>query len=203
MMLRPLLLLAVTLLAVGSIGAVRPKPCSRLCRHDVTSCVSSCRAGVDACRQTACADLSRSAARACRASCHRRCKKECRAPIVADCRADGDRTRCRPATATTTVTASSTTSVTASTTTLPGRVDWATYGFDQQRTAKNPSESTLAPANVAGLVRLWSVDVGAVVTASPVLASGLDVDGVMLAVLYVGTAQGDLYALDAATGAVV
>src|SRR5690349_1704447 len=157
MTLRPLLLLAVTLLAAGSIGAVRPKPCSRLCRHDVTSCVSSCRAGVETCRQTTCVGLSHGAARACRASCHRRCKKECRAPILTDCRADADRTRCRPATTTTTLTMSSTT-------TLPGRVDWATYGFDQQRTAKNPSESTLAPGNVAGLARLWSADVGAVVT---------------------------------------
>jgi outer membrane protein assembly factor BamB len=61
----------------------------------------------------------------------------------------------------------------------------------------------LAPGNVAGLARLWSADVGAVVTGSPVLASNLAVNGDLLDILYVGTALGDLYALDAATGEVV
>src|SRR5262249_20631086 len=137
------------------------------------------------------------AVRACRASCRQGCRRQCRAPILADCRADAERTRCRPPTTTTT------TITTSSTTTLPARVDWATYAFDQQRSAKNPSESTLAPGNVAGLVRVWSADVGAVVTASPVLASDLTVNGDLLDILYVGTALGDLYALDAATGEVV
>jgi outer membrane protein assembly factor BamB len=84
-----------------------------------------------------------------------------------------------------------------------GKADWATYGFDLQRTARNPSEDTIGPGNVAGLAEIWSADVGAVVAASPVLASDVSVDGSTLDLLYVGTEHGDLYALDAATGTTV
>ena len=86
---------------------------------------------------------------------------------------------------------------------MPGKVDWSTYGFDLQRTAYNPSEAALGPANVARLAQIWSTDVGAVVAASPVLASDVAVAGAARDLLYVGTAHGDLYALDTATGDVV
>jgi len=61
----------------------------------------------------------------------------------------------------------------------------------------------LGPANVASLTQSWSTDVGAVVAASPVLASDVTVADGTRDLLYVGTEHGDLYALDAATGDVV
>src|SRR5438876_1111746 len=61
----------------------------------------------------------------------------------------------------------------------------------------------LGADNVGRLGQIWSTDVGAVVAASPVLASDVSVDGTALDLLYVATAHGDLYALDAATGRVV
>ena len=53
----------------------------------------------------------------------------------------------------------------------------------------------LGTGNVAGLTQTWTADVGAVVVASPVLATDVDVNGAMVDVLYVGTEHGDLYAL--------
>ncbi len=62
---------------------------------------------------------------------------------------------------------------------------------------------TLGADNVGRLGQIWSTDVGAVVAASPVLASDVSVDGTTLDLLYIATEHGDLYALDAATGRVV
>ncbi len=61
----------------------------------------------------------------------------------------------------------------------------------------------LGADNVGRLGQIWSTDVGAVVAASPVLASDVSVDGTTLDLLYIATEHGDLYALDAATGRVV
>lgn len=120
-------------------------------------------------------------------------------PILGTCRADADATRCRPPTTTTTTT----TTFTSTSTTLPAKVDWPTYGFDVHRSAYNPRETALGPATVASLTQIWSTDVGAVVAASPVFASDVAVGDGTRDLLYVGTAHGDLYALDAATGDVV
>src|SRR3989441_7773713 len=104
-----------------------------------------------------------------------------------------------PSSTTTTTSASTTTT----STTLAAKTDWVTYGFDLQRTSRNPSEVTLGADNVGRLGQIWSTDVGAVVAASPVLASDVSVDGTTLDLLYIATEHGDLYALDAATGRVV
>jgi len=77
------------------------------------------------------------------------------------------------------------------------------YGFGLERTSRNPREFTLGADNVGRLGQIWSTDVGAVVAASPVLASDVSVDGTTLDLLYIATEHGDLYALDAATGRVV
>jgi outer membrane protein assembly factor BamB len=77
------------------------------------------------------------------------------------------------------------------------------YGFDLQRTSHNPSEVMLGADNAGHLGQIWSTDVGAVVAASPVLASDVSVNGTPLDLLYIGTEHGDLYALDASTGQVV
>jgi outer membrane protein assembly factor BamB len=174
------------------------KPCARLCASAIAACIGSCRRAVADCRQSACASLSGRPARACRRRCRRPCKRECRAPILAACRLDGDRTRCDPPPSTTSTTTTTTTS-----TTLADKTDWATYGFDLERTSHNPREVTLGADNVGRLGQIWSTDVGAVVAASPVLASDVSVDGTTLDLLYIATEQGDLYALDAAAGRVV
>ena len=197
-------LVRIVLLSLASIALVVAatqafpgrKPCARLCAPAIAECIGPCRRAVADCRQSACASLSGRPARACRRRCRRPCKRECRTSILGACRLDGDRTRCDqpPSTTSTTTTTS---------TTLADKTDWATYGFDLERTSHNPREVTLGADNVGRLGQIWSTDVGAVVAASPVLASDVSVDGTALDLLYIATAHGDLYALDAATGRVV
>jgi glucose dehydrogenase len=74
------------------------------------------------------------------------------------------------------------------------QTNWATFGFDHERTGYNPQESTLSVANVTGLTSKWSTDLGATITAQPVLANNL---------LYAATGLGKVYALDPVTGAIV
>ena len=66
------------------------------------------------------------------------------------------------------------------TTTLAAKTEWATFGFDLQRTSHNPSEVALGADTVGNLAQVWSADVGAVVSASPVLASDVSVNGTPL-----------------------
>src|SRR2546422_632139 len=174
------------------------KRCARLCASEISECIGSCRRAVADCRQSECASLSGRPARACRRRCRRPCKRECRTSILGACRLDGDHTRCWQPPSTTSTTTTTTTS-----TTLAAKTDWAMYGFGLERTSRNPREVTLSADNVGRLGQIWSTDVGAVVAASPVLASDVGVDGTTLDLLYIATAHGDLYALDAATGRVV
>ena len=81
--------------------------------------------------------------------------------------------------------------------------DWLTYGFNLQRTGENPFETVLTPATVAGLHQLWSFNLGAVTIMQPVLAEGVIVNGSPEDLVYIGAEHGDLYALDASTGALV
>jgi len=205
-------LVRIVLLSLASIALVVAatqafpgrKPCARLCASAIVECIGPCRRAVADCRQSACASLSGRPARACRRRCRRPCERECRTSILGICRLDGDRTRCRQPPSTTTTTATtSTTITTTTTTTLADPTDWATYGFDLERTSHNPREVTLGRDNVGRLGQIWATDVGGVVAASPVLASDVSVDGTALDLLYIATAHGDLYALDAATGRVV
>ncbi|GEM_PF-2096326 len=69
--------------------------------------------------------------------------------------------------------------------------DWPTYLHDPQRTAAS-DETTLSSSNAAQLVQRWSFKTGGVVAASPTVVSGT---------VYVGSWDGNEYALDAATGA--
>src|SRR5438046_9640101 len=145
------------------------KPCARPCGPASAECIGPCRRAVADCRQSACASLSGRPARACRRRCRRPCKRACRTPILGACRLDGDRTRCRQPPSTTTTTATTSTTITTATTaTLADKTDWATYGFDHERTSHNPHEATHGADNVGRLGQIWSTDVGAVVAASPV-----------------------------------
>jgi hypothetical protein len=70
-------------------------------------------------------------------------------------------------------------------------VSWLTYGFNDQRTGYNPSETTIGPGNAAGLHTLWRVDLGDVMIAQPVEAAAVRVGGVPTNVVYEGTEHGD------------
>ena len=73
------------------------------------------------------------------------------------------------------------------------RTDWPQFHFDAGHSGFNPYENVLSPANVGGLQLAWSYQTGGPV-GSPVVANG---------VLYAGSANGNLYALNAATGALL
>src|SRR2546425_2151150 len=153
------ILVLIVLLSLASITLVVAvtqafpgrKPCARLCASAVAECTGSCRRAVADCRQSACAALSGRPARACRRGCRRPCKRECRTSILGACRLDGDRTRCDQPPSTTSTTTTTTTS-----TTLTDKTDWATYGFDLERTSHNPREVTLGADNVGRLGQIWS-----------------------------------------------
>ena len=82
-------------------------------------------------------------------------------------------------------------------------IDWPTFGFNVQRTGENPFESTITPATVAGLHKLWSFELGAVMVMQPILAAAVMVDGSPKDLVYMGSEHGDLYAIDAASGTMV
>jgi outer membrane protein assembly factor BamB len=68
--------------------------------------------------------------------------------------------------------------------------DWSTYLHDPGRSAAS-SDTTLGPANAAGMGRLWSFSTGGVVAASATVVAGT---------VYVGSWDGYEYAIDAGTG---
>ncbi len=76
-------------------------------------------------------------------------------------------------------------------------VDWPTFGFSNLRQGSNPNETTIGAANVASLIPKWSFDTQGVVTAQPVLAQGVVVNGTPRDLLIVGDNDGHLFALDA------
>jgi len=83
-------------------------------------------------------------------------------------------------------------------------VDWSTFGYDLQRTGDNPNERTLTVSSVAhGLRTIWSTNLGAAITAQPVLATSVAIGSATHNVLYVGTEGDVFYAIDADTGSVL
>lgn len=75
---------------------------------------------------------------------------------------------------------------------------WVTWGNGAERQGNNRFETVVGTANVAGLHHLWSVDLGAFINASPVLAVGVPINGTPTDVVYVGTEHGDFYAVSTA-----
>ncbi len=65
------------------------------------------------------------------------------------------------------------------------------FGFDAQRTHANPYEQILNPLTVAGLTKQWAYQTGNIIDSSPAVAGG---------VVYVGSDDDDVYALDTASG---
>jgi outer membrane protein assembly factor BamB len=70
--------------------------------------------------------------------------------------------------------------------------DWRELGFSPARTAFNPYENVLNPSNVSGLSVQWSFPTGSNVNSSPAVVNG---------VVYVGSNDFNVYALNAGTGA--
>lgn len=82
--------------------------------------------------------------------------------------------------------------------------DWASFGFDLQRTGFNPYESTVGVNNVGSLEKVWIFDVGDTMVHEPVYAYGVSVKGRSTNLLYAGSAYGStMYAINAETGALV
>jgi outer membrane protein assembly factor BamB len=69
--------------------------------------------------------------------------------------------------------------------------DWPTYLHDVAHTSNNPAEATLSPANAANLTQKWTFTTGDLIEASATVANG---------VAYVGSWDGNEYALDATSG---
>jgi outer membrane protein assembly factor BamB len=72
------------------------------------------------------------------------------------------------------------------------RTNWVEHGFGAHGKRTNPYENVISTANVDSLDVAWSYTTGNLVESSPAVVNGL---------LYVGSYDGNLYALDAATGA--
>jgi outer membrane protein assembly factor BamB len=71
--------------------------------------------------------------------------------------------------------------------------DWPTYLSDPTRSAAG-SDTTLSTANAAQLTKLWAFPTGGAVAPSPTVVGG---------VVYVGSWDGNEYALDAASGSMI
>ncbi|HEY4113559.1 MAG TPA: PQQ-binding-like beta-propeller repeat protein [Rhizomicrobium sp.] len=71
--------------------------------------------------------------------------------------------------------------------------DWRQMGFSAKGDRFNKHETVLNAGNVAGLSVAWSAETGDVIRSSPASANGI---------VYAGSWDGKLYALDEATGAV-
>jgi len=69
--------------------------------------------------------------------------------------------------------------------------DWPQFHFDVAHTGVSPDEASLSPANVSGLTESWSASLGPGGESSPAVIGG---------VVYVGSDDGGLYAIDAVTG---
>src|SRR5262249_30188199 len=74
-------------------------------------------------------------------------------------------------------------------------VNWPKYHSDLCNTGYNPNEFILSPANVGNLVVKWNYQMAdGLANSSPALANG---------VVYGGSEDGNLYAVNAATGALL
>jgi outer membrane protein assembly factor BamB len=83
---------------------------------------------------------------------------------------------------------------------VPAYTDWSTYGDGLARTNYNVNETTLSASNVSRLQLTWAADLGAAITAQPIVATNVPIGGTPTTVLYIGTEGGVFYALNADTG---
>jgi outer membrane protein assembly factor BamB len=76
------------------------------------------------------------------------------------------------------------------------QTNWSMYGYDPQHTHYNPYENVINPSNVSNLIVDWTVrsSAGGDFPDSPAVANG---------VVYIGSGDHRLYAIDAKTGATI
>src|SRR3989442_1281960 len=77
---------------------------------------------------------------------------------------------------------------------IPANSNNAMFGFDLQRTRFNQSERILNITNVSHLVPYWSASTAAYINSSPAVANGI---------VYIGSNDKLMYALDAKTGKIL
>jgi len=81
---------------------------------------------------------------------------------------------------------------------------WNSFGFDLARTNFNPTETTIGVGNASQLHKLWSLDFGDKVDATPVLAPAVVMpDGTKRNMLYIGAENGKFAGIDADAGSIV
>ncbi len=73
-------------------------------------------------------------------------------------------------------------------------VNWAQFGFDSCHSKFNPREVTIGRSNVSNLVVAWKYATGGPINSYPTIFNG---------VVYVGSNDGFLYAINVATGALL
>jgi outer membrane protein assembly factor BamB len=87
---------------------------------------------------------------------------------------------------------------------MPARAyDWLQFCGDSQHSCLNAKESTLNAANVKGLKKIWEIALPAATDAQPVFLGGVTTPKGVRDVVYVGTVQCQLYAVDAYTGEIL
>jgi len=72
------------------------------------------------------------------------------------------------------------------------RTNWTQFRYGPKHQGYNPYEKLLSTSTVAGLNQAWRYDTGDFIASSPAVANG---------VVYFGSYDDKLYALDASTGA--
>ncbi len=70
--------------------------------------------------------------------------------------------------------------------------NWAQFRYSARHKGTNPFENVLSPGTVAGIDQDWNFQSGSLIESSPAVVGG---------VVYVGSDDGKVYALNAATGA--
>jgi hypothetical protein len=78
-----------------------------------------------------------------------------------------------------------------------------TYHYDNQRTGWNQHETILTPANVGNLQVPTAATLDEQVDAQPLLVPGVTIRGGKHNVVYVATENDTIFAIDAATGAIL
>ncbi len=83
------------------------------------------------------------------------------------------------------------------------KVDWATWGFGVDRTNDNPNETTVGASNVGQLQQLWATRLGGALYNQPMLAADVQTGLGVIDLLYQGSEDGTVTALNAADGSIV
>ncbi len=85
----------------------------------------------------------------------------------------------------------------------PNSGDWLTGDHDAGRSGFAAEETSITNSNVASLSQLWSTPLDGKITAQPLYASGMQVNGALHDVVVAATDANSLYAVDANSGVVL